>query len=96
MLNVSMVFTPEQFLTFRTFFNNSVANPVLPGVAHGSSRLNFPDPMWFPSTGETEEDRPTVECRFMIESGGQPYNAVPDGDSRDWRVSFVLEVLPSA
>lgn len=95
-MSITMVFTPEEFEIFETFFTNSQSNPTLPGVSHGAVRVNFPDQMWFPGVGETEEDRPKKESRFVAESGGNPYNVVPDGETRDWRVTFTLEVLPNA
>lgn len=92
--SIAMVMTYAQFNTFRNFFNNSPGHPTLPGVFGGSVRVNFPDPLWSPGEGETEGDRPSATFRWRMDSGSAPYNVVPDGNSSQLMVSFVLERLP--
>jgi hypothetical protein len=91
-MSVSMVMTTEQLTTFETWFTNAPTNGTLPGIAYGSQRFDFPKPIWSAGPGEDESDRPTIEVRMKIE--GQPYTARPDGETRDWIVSFVVEEMP--
>lgn len=87
---VTMVMTYQQFKRFEDFYFNSPTHPneESRGVAE-TLRFNFPNPIWGMDTGETENDRPTIEVRF---SG--PFQASPDGDTRDWRITFPIEKLP--
>jgi hypothetical protein len=50
----------------------------------GSLAFNFPDQYDLVST---------VEARFIIDTGGKPYNISPDGETQDFMVNFNLEVF---
>jgi hypothetical protein len=93
---VSMSMSQSQFETFEMFFENPPDHISLPGIMFGSVRFYFPNPIWSAGIGETEDDRPNIVCRLKIETGGNPYSVSPDGDTVDWKIRFVMEVLPSA
>jgi len=90
--NIAMAMTFDQYLIFRNFVKNTPNHPTLPGIAGGSVRINFPDPVWIPGDGETEDDRPLIEVRLVTDSS--PYTATPLGQSTEMRVTFKLEKTP--
>lgn len=92
--NVGMTMKHSQLELFESFFYNYPGHPTVPGVAGGVDFFEFPMPMWSASEGETEADRPKILVRFVIETDGMPYSVIPDGDTRDWKVSFTIERLP--
>jgi hypothetical protein len=53
-------------------------------INYGSDRVDFPDQYNLASTRE---------ARFLIPSGGQPYQIRQDGETNDWLVSFTMEVF---
>jgi hypothetical protein len=92
--SVSILMTYDEFTTFEAFFRNSPDHLTVPGIYSGSVQLNFPEPLWSPGAGETEDDRPSSAFRWISEKGKEPYSVKPDGDSNDLVVSFKLEKLP--
>ena len=91
---VSMSMTYSQLELFESFFYNPIGHPTIPGVSGGTDFFEFPMPLWAAGEGQNESDRPKMLVRFVIETNGAPYSATPDGQTRDWKVSFTIERLP--
>lgn len=87
-------FTYPQFVTFESFFYNAPASIVLPGILQGSVAFYFPQPVWAPSAGQTEADRPVVLARWVVDESSAPYSVSPDGNTSNLLVSFNIEILP--
>lgn len=72
-----MILTDTQRETFETFFTNT--------IGYGALRFNFPNQYDLGGT--------PVEARMVIDTGGNAYNLVPDGDTLDYVLSLNLEVF---
>ena len=85
-MNVSFSMTFDQLETFETFFKSAA------GLWYGARKMYFPNPLWASGPGESEQDRPDIVVRMKID--GVPYMVVPDGQTTDFVVTFVIERMP--
>lgn len=92
--SISLIMTYTELINFYDFFRNSPGHSILPGILYGSVAVNFPEPLWYPGTGQTEADRPNALFRWVTDKGTKPYSVSPDGNSSSFAVSFELEKLP--
>ena len=91
---VSFSFTMEQFDNFESFFNNPPTHVTIQGISMGSLPFYFPQPIWYPGVGETEDDRPETRLYRMVHSVGSPPYNVSQESASSVTVSFTLEELP--
>ena len=96
---VTFTLTYEQYIVFEEFFMLPQSGSPLEGfkfggIDQGSVVFDFPQPIWSPGDGETEDDRPLIPVRMVSSQGGDIYSLAPDGDSIEWILSFNLEQIP--
>ena len=91
---VSFTLTSLQFTTFEDFVYNTQTATDPPGIIGGVMPFTFPDPIWKPQEGQSENDRPTMVVRMVAPTGSDLYSVAPDQTNDDWIVAFQLERLP--